>query len=361
MLRVHAPVRRRRGARRGRRRGPSRGGVRRPAGLPLRAGADRVVGHPDPGGVVHDGLRGLRRGRGRAAGLHRAPDGAHAVRLRRGAAAADQRVEREVLAASSSRREPRRRIGGAGEPRHVYPCHVRFSDVDVYGHVNNVKYFEYFQEARIALVLSLSGDGTGAQSVDALVVARIDVDYRRPILFRPEPYVVQTWVTRVGTSSFVLSCRDPRTRREVLTPGRRVVAGGLRPRRPSGPPAHRRAAGAPARELAASSRPGVVLGGVHHELGGVRDVVPELRVLLRGQAGLVEAGPEVQQPVLLGQRGHRERRVPHPQPRVAAGVGVRRRAAPVLHQEQREPLLRPARGPPPGTAAAAPRRSATPS
>ena len=39
--------------------------------------------------------------------------------------------------------------------RHVYDCHVRFSDVDVYGHVNNVKYFEYFQEARIAFILSL--------------------------------------------------------------------------------------------------------------------------------------------------------------------------------------------------------------
>jgi acyl-CoA thioester hydrolase len=28
---------------------------------------------------------------------------------------------------------------------HEYTCHVRFSDVDVYGHVNNVKYFEYYQ------------------------------------------------------------------------------------------------------------------------------------------------------------------------------------------------------------------------
>jgi acyl-CoA thioester hydrolase len=39
----------------------------------------------------------------------------------------------------------------------------------------------------------------------ATVVARIDVDYRRPILFRPEPYVVRTWVTRVGTSSYSLA------------------------------------------------------------------------------------------------------------------------------------------------------------
>ncbi|NUR06093.1 MAG: acyl-CoA thioesterase [Nocardioidaceae bacterium] len=91
---------------------------------------------------------------------------------------------------------------------HHYPCHVRFSDVDVYGHVNNVKYFEYYQEARIAFVLGLGGDGLfDAGSTDRQVVARIDVDYRRPILFRPEPYVVETRVTRIGTSSYDLACR----------------------------------------------------------------------------------------------------------------------------------------------------------
>ena len=91
--------------------------------------------------------------------------------------------------------------------RHTYECHVRFSDVDVYGHVNNVKYFEYYQEARIAFLLSLSGGGFDADSSMRQVVARIDVDYRRPILFRPEPYLVETWATRIGTSSYDLSCR----------------------------------------------------------------------------------------------------------------------------------------------------------
>ena len=90
---------------------------------------------------------------------------------------------------------------------HRYECHVRFSDVDVYGHVNNVKYFEYYQEARIAFVLGL-GDGLfDTESSLRQVVARIDVDYRRPILFRAEPYAVETWVTRIGTSSYDLSCR----------------------------------------------------------------------------------------------------------------------------------------------------------
>jgi acyl-CoA thioester hydrolase len=91
--------------------------------------------------------------------------------------------------------------------RHVYDCHVRFSDVDVYGHVNNVNYFEFYQEARIAFLLSLADQPYEAESAMRQVVARIDVDYRRPILFRPEPYAVETWVTRIGTSSYDLASR----------------------------------------------------------------------------------------------------------------------------------------------------------
>jgi acyl-CoA thioester hydrolase len=89
--------------------------------------------------------------------------------------------------------------------RHVYECHVRFSDVDVYGHVNNVKYFEYYQEARIAFIRSLID--VDPESTLRQVVARIDVDYKRPILFRPEPYDVESWVTRIGTSSYDLDSR----------------------------------------------------------------------------------------------------------------------------------------------------------
>ncbi len=86
---------------------------------------------------------------------------------------------------------------------HRYSCRVRFSDVDVYGHVNNVKYFEYYQEARLALLHSIVGDeGLGDFLV---VVAQMNVDYRRPILFRTEPYVVESRVTRVGNSSFAVS------------------------------------------------------------------------------------------------------------------------------------------------------------
>ncbi|GAA5123586.1 hypothetical protein GCM10023339_43710 [Alloalcanivorax gelatiniphagus] len=103
-----------------------------------------------------------------------------------------------------------------------YPVHVRFSDVDVYGHVNNVKYFEYFQEARIQLLVA---HGRELGDDYHLVVAQTDVDYKRPILFRPEPYDCRTWVTRIGSTSAVFESvvRDDRAGGEVLARARVVV------------------------------------------------------------------------------------------------------------------------------------------
>ncbi len=82
-----------------------------------------------------------------------------------------------------------------------YPVHVRFSDVDVYGHVNNVKYFEYFMEARILMTARLWKGVPDGTPEPVVVVAQTDVDYRVPILFRQEPYDVWSRITHVGTTS----------------------------------------------------------------------------------------------------------------------------------------------------------------
>lgn len=85
--------------------------------------------------------------------------------------------------------------------QHTHECHVRWSDVDAYGHVNNVKYFEYFQEARInflSMMANVHGDA------DTLVVARLVVDYKLPIFYRKQPYPIHTRVAERGESSFEL-------------------------------------------------------------------------------------------------------------------------------------------------------------
>ena len=90
----------------------------------------------------------------------------------------------------------------ARSERGHYPVHVRFSDVDVYGHVNNVKYFEYLQEARIRWFATLTRDLDVPPA--HFVVAQTDVDYRRPILFRKQTYDLWSQLGRVGNSSITL-------------------------------------------------------------------------------------------------------------------------------------------------------------
>ncbi len=109
-------------------------------------------------------------------------------------------VERETLAAFFEPDDPAPRVP---MPRVApgtvsqYPVQVRFSDVDVYGHVNNVKYFEYLQEARIAMTARIWRDLDPV----SIVVAQTEVDYRQPILFRAETYDAWSWVSRVGSRS----------------------------------------------------------------------------------------------------------------------------------------------------------------
>lgn len=132
-------------------------------------------------------------------------------------------AEREVLAGFH---EPDGRLAG-GRPASVdaarattYDLRVRFSDVDVYRHVNNVKYVEYLQEARIAIGDALWRDpDTDATGV---VVGRAEVDYHRPMVLRPEPYTVLTTVSRLGTRSMDLTS-EIRDGDELCARGRVVM------------------------------------------------------------------------------------------------------------------------------------------
>jgi acyl-CoA thioester hydrolase len=101
-------------------------------------------------------------------------------------------------------RAPRTSFSVARSKVGHYPVHVRFSDVDAYGHVNNVKYFEFLQEGRMLLMARLWRDVPADTPRANIVVAQTDVDYKQPILFRPEPYDCWTAITRVGTRSMTM-------------------------------------------------------------------------------------------------------------------------------------------------------------
>lgn len=111
---------------------------------------------------------------------------------------------------------------------HDYPLQVRWSDLDSYGHANNVKYYDYVQEARIALISQALGwlERTSPTADDVWLVVRQDLDYRRPLDFRVAPYRVNTVVTDVGNRSIRLAAQidDPETG-VVFAQARTVLVG----------------------------------------------------------------------------------------------------------------------------------------
>lgn len=88
--------------------------------------------------------------------------------------------------------------------RHIYQATLRWSDMDAYRHINNVQYLRYLEEARIDMMFIL-GEREGAKSLaDGVVIARHEIDYKKPLVWRPEPVRVETWVTEIGAARFTL-------------------------------------------------------------------------------------------------------------------------------------------------------------
>jgi acyl-CoA thioester hydrolase len=76
--------------------------------------------------------------------------------------------------------------------------------MDSLGHVNNVVYVDYLQEARVDM-LSIHASQTGARRLgEGVVVVRHEVEFLHPLVFRPQPVRIETWVEKVGAASFTL-------------------------------------------------------------------------------------------------------------------------------------------------------------
>ena len=80
---------------------------------------------------------------------------------------------------------------------------VRFSDLDVLGHVNNAVYLSYFEMTRVHYFKSLLGENWDWNTHGVLLV-RNEVDYKRPVLLHNEPEIYM-FTEHIGEKSFVLS------------------------------------------------------------------------------------------------------------------------------------------------------------
>lgn len=84
------------------------------------------------------------------------------------------------------------------------PIELRFSDFDLYGHVNSVVYFSYLETARVKLLENSFTELTEQQLF--ILVARAECNYRIPIM-PGDRLVVSITVSRLGTKSFDLEYR----------------------------------------------------------------------------------------------------------------------------------------------------------
>lgn len=72
--------------------------------------------------------------------------------------------------------------------------------MDAYGHVNNVVFLRYLEEARIDFLHRPEKDFKQGS-----VVARHEIDYKRQLVHRHHPVDIELWVTQIRAASFTLT------------------------------------------------------------------------------------------------------------------------------------------------------------
>ncbi|WP_206832718.1 acyl-CoA thioesterase [Alicyclobacillus fructus] len=101
---------------------------------------------------------------------------------------------------------------------HETKIHIRYSDTDLNGHVNNAVYATYMEESRISFLQEVFGQRL------PLVIASLHIDFRKETRY-PEhmDVVARTWLTRLGRSSFEFYCQICSEAGEVMCEGKAVV------------------------------------------------------------------------------------------------------------------------------------------
>ena len=80
----------------------------------------------------------------------------------------------------------------------------RFSDLDPLGHVNNVAYHDYLQEARMGLIGQL--DAVVNDDFAQIVVSQ-EISHVRPLGYSREPVIIEATVTDMARTSYSIDYR----------------------------------------------------------------------------------------------------------------------------------------------------------
>jgi len=83
--------------------------------------------------------------------------------------------------------------------KHFIPVKVRFSDLDVVGHLNNAKYQTFLEEARIAYFHDVLRQDKSSFNFN-VVISKISIDFLKPIEFGDD-IIVYTRIFNINTRS----------------------------------------------------------------------------------------------------------------------------------------------------------------
>lgn len=96
---------------------------------------------------------------------------------------------------------------------------VRFSDLDVLGHVNNSVYLSYFEMARVHYFKEMVGEHWDWKQL-GFVIAKNEIEYIKSVLIKHEPKIY-VYTEHIGTKSFTLGY-DLVVENEIFAKGRSV-------------------------------------------------------------------------------------------------------------------------------------------
>jgi acyl-CoA thioester hydrolase len=86
--------------------------------------------------------------------------------------------------------------------RYNAKAHVRWDDIDAFGHVNNAKYLTYVQEARVEMLWRARTEIGLEPMLSDMVVAHAEVDFLIPIYEGAIDIDCIIWIGKIGGASF---------------------------------------------------------------------------------------------------------------------------------------------------------------
>ncbi len=78
---------------------------------------------------------------------------------------------------------------------------MRWSDMDAYGHINNVQFLRLLEDARVMAFKDWFGQDRSLLD-EGVLVARHEIEYLAPLTFRHQPVPIRIWTMHQSASSF---------------------------------------------------------------------------------------------------------------------------------------------------------------